>query len=55
MAIGGPGIEPGRLPDGTGLDLAPTLLDLMGVAKPNHFDGTSILAERAGMAQRAAV
>ncbi|MCL6436417.1 MAG: alkaline phosphatase family protein [Leptolyngbyaceae cyanobacterium HOT.MB2.61] len=40
LAIQGPGIEPGKkLPNGHSLDLAPTILSLMDIAIPQHFEG----------------
>ncbi len=44
----GPGIVPGGdLPMGHALDLAPTLLDLLGAPLPAHFEGTSLLGRQA--------
>jgi predicted AlkP superfamily phosphohydrolase/phosphomutase len=41
----GPGIEEGaRLPEKHALDLAPTILSLIGAAFPAHFDGQPILS-----------
>ncbi len=45
LNISGPGIPAGPLPEGRGVDLAPTVLHMMGAALPNHFDGVSLLAE----------
>jgi predicted AlkP superfamily phosphohydrolase/phosphomutase len=40
----GPGITPGSsLPDGETVDLAPTILELMGAPIPDYFDGKSLL------------
>ncbi|MBD2567395.1 alkaline phosphatase family protein [Anabaena lutea] len=40
----GPGITPGsNLPDGESVDLAPTILELMGAPIPDYFDGKSLL------------
>ena len=43
--ITGPGILPGQVIDvmGVNVDIAPTLLDLAGVSKPNQMDGHSLL------------
>jgi predicted AlkP superfamily phosphohydrolase/phosphomutase len=41
FAVTGPGLPHAELPDGALADLAPTILDLMGVPVPNHFDGRS--------------
>jgi predicted AlkP superfamily phosphohydrolase/phosphomutase len=38
----GPGIEPGRFEDGNVLDVAPTLLALLGVPLPEDLDGTPL-------------
>lgn len=43
FTVMGPGIETGRLPDGRLVDLAPTVLDLLGVPRPNHLDGQSLV------------
>jgi predicted AlkP superfamily phosphohydrolase/phosphomutase len=43
----GPGIEPGRLAGGNALDVAPTLLDLLGVPLPDDLDGRPLLRTRA--------
>jgi len=41
----GPGFAPGgRLPDGDPLDLAPTLLDMLGAPIPGHCEGRSLRA-----------
>lgn len=48
LCVTGPGIAPGPIGDGTLVDLAPTILDLMGVRPPNHFEGHSRLAELRG-------
>ncbi len=42
VAIGGPGIPQGELQLGHAVDLAPTILHLMGAPIANHFDGTSL-------------
>lgn len=39
-------LPPGDLPAATPYDLGPTLLDLVGVELPNHFDGCSVLRDR---------
>lgn len=40
----GPGIAPGsRLPDGHALDLAPTILKLIGAPIPEYFEGKSLI------------
>jgi hypothetical protein len=40
MVVQGPGIEPGTsLPHGHALDLAPTVLELMGAPIPDYFEG----------------
>jgi predicted AlkP superfamily phosphohydrolase/phosphomutase len=44
----GPGISPNStLPGGHSLDLAPTLLDLMGAPLPHHLEGHPLLGRRA--------
>ena len=44
----GPGIEPGRAPADAGvLDIAPTLLDHLGVPRPSHMSGR-VLPELCG-------
>lgn len=44
ITMRGPGILPGsRLPDGHGVDLAPTLLELMGAPIPDYCDGRPLL------------
>lgn len=47
MMIKGPGIQPGRVDPNpvSHLNLAPTILDLMGIPIPSVFDGSSILPE----------
>ena len=42
VAIGGPQIPHGELRLGHAVDLAPTILQLMGAPIANHFDGTSL-------------
>jgi 2,3-bisphosphoglycerate-independent phosphoglycerate mutase len=42
IVVGGP--AGARLRDGRLADLAPTLLDLMGIAKPPEMTGESLLA-----------
>lgn len=43
----------GLAPDGRLVDLAPTILELLGAAAPAHFDGTSLLTpQRIGSALR---
>ena len=42
VAVGGPGIPQGQLQLGHAVDLAPTILHLMGAPIANHFDGTSL-------------
>jgi predicted AlkP superfamily phosphohydrolase/phosphomutase len=44
FVIGGAEIPVGRLPAGRLVDLAPTILDLMEVEIPAHFEGASLLA-----------
>jgi predicted AlkP superfamily phosphohydrolase/phosphomutase len=45
LIVSGPGIEPGStLPSGDVIDLAPTILNLMGVQVPDYFDGKPLLA-----------
>lgn len=40
----GPGIEAGSsLPESHAVDLAPTILELMGAQIPEHFDGKPLL------------
>jgi len=39
--VAGPGVRPGELADGELVDLAPTILELLDVPKPNHFNGQS--------------
>eukprot|EP01043_Picozoa_sp_COSAG02_P020749 COSAG02_NODE_1030_length_15077_cov_36.210119_13_plen_580_part_00 len=43
--ISGPGIASGQTPDvmAVNIDIAPTLLDLAGIRKPNQMDGRSLL------------
>ena len=43
--VAGPGIAAGQTPDvmGVNIDIAPTLLDLAGIKKPNQMDGRSLL------------
>ncbi len=41
FAVSGAGIVPGEREPMDLVDLAPTILDLLGVAPPNHFDGHS--------------
>ena len=43
--ISGPGIAAGQTPDvmAVNIDIAPTLLDLAGILKPNQMDGHSLL------------
>jgi predicted AlkP superfamily phosphohydrolase/phosphomutase len=44
VAVAGQGIAPGtRLRDGEAVDLAPTILGLLGESVPAHFDGRSLL------------
>jgi predicted AlkP superfamily phosphohydrolase/phosphomutase len=39
----GPGITPAsNLPDGESVDIAPTILELMGATSPDYFDGKSL-------------
>jgi arylsulfatase A-like enzyme len=38
-------VRPGELPDGEIVDIAPTLLDMLGTQKPNHFEGRSRIGE----------
>jgi predicted AlkP superfamily phosphohydrolase/phosphomutase len=45
FAVAGPDVQPGELPDGEIVDIAPTLLDLLGTQKPNHFEGRSRVGE----------
>lgn len=45
FAVAGPDVRPGELPDGEILDLAPTLLDILGAQKPNHLEGRSRIGE----------
>ena len=40
-----PGVEPGRREGAHLLDVAPTVLDLLGIAVPGTMRGTSLLAE----------
>ncbi|HYE52984.1 MAG TPA: alkaline phosphatase family protein [Azospirillaceae bacterium] len=42
VVAAGPGIGQGELPNGHGVDLAPTILQLMGAPAPNHLDGVSL-------------
>ena len=42
VAIDGPDVPQGELQFGHVLDLAPTILQLMGAPIANHFDGTSL-------------
>ncbi len=41
--INGPGIKPGRLPDKSIMDIAPTVLHLLGLGVPTYMDGKPIL------------
>ncbi|HYC03996.1 MAG TPA: alkaline phosphatase family protein [Azospirillaceae bacterium] len=50
LLAAGPGIEPGELPAGHGVDLAPTILQLMGAPAPNHLDGISLFNRERGAA-----
>jgi hypothetical protein len=44
IIVQGPGIEPGStLPSADVMDLAPTILNLMGVQVPDYFDGKPLL------------
>ncbi len=44
LMLKGPGIEPGEhLPTADIVDLAPTILELLGARIPNYFDGQSML------------
>lgn len=52
MAVGA-GIEGKELQPGNLVDLAPTILDLLGVTRPNHFDGQSRVSEFAMAVQKA--
>lgn len=46
LMVKGPGIEAGStLPEGHGVDLAPTILTLMGAPLPDYFDGKPILKQ----------
>ncbi|MEM1138562.1 MAG: alkaline phosphatase family protein [Pseudomonadota bacterium] len=45
FALAGPGIVPQVIDDGYLVDVGPTVLDLLGVPMPNHFDGRSRLSE----------
>jgi predicted AlkP superfamily phosphohydrolase/phosphomutase len=45
--LNGPGIDGREMPSGELVDIAPTILDLMGVPTPNHFDGRSRLRDAA--------
>ena len=48
LIVQGPGIEPGStLPRGDVMDLAPTILSLMGVRVPDYFDGKPLLTSSA--------
>ena len=44
LTVQGPGVTPGStLPEGHGVDLAPTILELMGKSIPEYMDGKSLL------------
>lgn len=46
ITVLGPDITPGStLPEGHGVDLAPTILELMGVPIPEYFDGKPLLKQ----------
>lgn len=45
FGVQGPGLQPQQLEDGYLVDIAPTILDLIDVPRPNHFDGQSRLTE----------
>lgn len=45
FAISGPDVRPGELASGDLVDLAPTILDLLNVPPPNHFNGHSRRSE----------
>jgi predicted AlkP superfamily phosphohydrolase/phosphomutase len=41
--IAGSGIPAGRMATGRLIDIAPTIFDLLGLARPNHLEGASLL------------
>ena len=45
FAVAGPGVHPHTLKEGALVDLAPTILDLLDVPPPNHFNGRSRAGE----------
>jgi len=45
FAVSGAGINPGTLGDGDLIDLAPTILELLDIPRPNHLEGRSRVAE----------
>lgn len=47
LTVRGPGIDAGStLPDGHGVDLAPTILELMGAPIPEYFDGKPLVLRK---------
>ncbi len=45
FAVSGSGINPHALADGDLVDLAPTILELLDVPRPNHLEGRSRVVE----------
>jgi predicted AlkP superfamily phosphohydrolase/phosphomutase len=45
FVVAGPAVRPSELPDGELVDIAPTLLDILGTQRPNHFEGRSRIGE----------
>lgn len=55
LMAAGPGIDPAiRLPEGQAIDIAPTILTLIGAPIPAHFDGTPLVADAVAAPRRSA-
>ena len=54
ISLTGPGIPAGKLPNGDGIDVPPTILHAMEASRPNHLDGQSLLTRHLESGGRAA-